>query len=134
MSQDKHIVHTEKAPQAIGPYSQAVVAGSMVFTAGQIGLQPATGELVPGGIEAETRQCLTNLSRVLEASGSATGLVLKTTVFLTDMSEFGKMNAVYGEFFPENPPARTTVAAAGLPRQARVEIEAVAVLHASPGG
>jgi 2-iminobutanoate/2-iminopropanoate deaminase len=105
----------------------------MVFTAGQIGLQPDTGELVGGGIEAETRQVLTNLTHVLEASGSDFGLVVKTTVFLSDMNEFGKMNAVYAEFFSENPPARSTVAAAALPKEARVEIEAVALLR-SPAG
>ena len=132
--QGKQIVHTEKAPKAIGPYSQAVRTGTMVFTAGQIGLQPATGELVPGGIEAETRQVLTNLTHVLEASGSDFGLVLKTTVYLSDMNEFGKMNAVYAEFFPENPPARSTVAAAALPKSARVEIEAVALLRTAQGG
>jgi 2-iminobutanoate/2-iminopropanoate deaminase len=132
-SDAKQIVHTDKAPKAIGPYSQAVCAGTMVFTAGQIGLQPDTGELVGGGIEAETRQVLTNLTHVLEACGSDFGLVLKTTVFLSDMSEFGKMNAVYAEFFAENPPARSTVAAAALPRAARVEIEAVALLRRPAG-
>ena len=129
----KQIVQTDKAPKAIGPYSQAVRTASMVFTAGQIGLQPDTGELVGGGIEAETRQVLTNLTHVLEASGSDFGLVVKTTVFLSDMNEFGKMNAVYTEFFSENPPARSTVAAAALPKEARVEIEAVALLR-SPAG
>jgi 2-iminobutanoate/2-iminopropanoate deaminase len=104
----------------------------MVFTAGQIGLQPGTGELVTGGIEAETRQSLANLTQVLQACGSDIPLVVKTTVFLADMKEFGKMNAVYAQFFSENPPARSTVAAAGLPREARVEIEAVALLRA-PG-
>jgi 2-iminobutanoate/2-iminopropanoate deaminase len=101
----------------------------MVFTAGQIGLQPGTGELIAGGIEAETRQVLTNLTHVLEACGTDLGLVLKTTVFLSDISEFGRMNAVYAEFFSENPPARSTVAVAALPKAARVEIEAVALLR-----
>jgi 2-iminobutanoate/2-iminopropanoate deaminase len=125
----KEIVQTDKAPKAIGPYSQAVRTGTMVFTAGQIGLQPDSGELVAGGIEAETRQVLTNLTHVLEAGGSDFGLVLKTTVFLSDMNEFAKMNAVYAEFFAENPPARSTVAVAALPRGARVEIEALALLR-----
>jgi len=127
------IVQTDKAPRAIGPYSQAVRTETMVFTAGQIGLQPATGELVSGGIEAETRQSLTNLTHVLHACGSEFGLVVKTTVFLADMKEFGKMNAVYAEFFSANPPARSTVAAAALPRDARVEIEAVALVAAPRG-
>ena len=127
------IVQTDKAPKAIGPYSQAVRTEGMVFTAGQIGLQPDTGELVSGGIEAETRQSLTNLTHVLQACGSGFGLVVKTTVFLADMKEFGKMNAVYAEFFAEKPPARSTVAAAALPRDARVEIEAVALLPSSRG-
>lgn len=127
--QGKQIVQTDQAPKAIGPYSQAVRTGSLVFTAGQIGLQPSTGELVAGGIEAQTRQVLTNLTHVLEACGSDFGLVLKTTVFLSDMDEFGKMNAVYAEFFSEHPPARSTVAVAALPKAARVEIEAVALLR-----
>jgi len=128
------IVQTEKAPKAIGPYSQAVRTETMVFTAGQIGLRPDTGELVSGGIEAETRQSLTNLAHVLRACQSDFALVVKTTVFLADMKEFGKMNAVYADFFSENPPARSTVAVAALPRDARVEIEAVALLPAPRGG
>ena len=125
----KKIVVSDKAPKAIGPYSIAVQTGQMVYTAGQIGLDPATGEIVPGGIEAETRQVLTNLKNVLEASGSSLGDVVKTTVFLRDMADFAKMNAIYGEFFNQQPPARTTVAVAGLPKGATVEIEAVATLR-----
>ena len=101
----KEIIHTDKAPEAIGPYSQAVRAGDMVYTAGQIGLNPATMEIVSGGIEAETRQVLSNLKQVLEAANSGMNYVVKTTVFLRDMGDFPKMNAIYAEFFPENPPA-----------------------------
>lgn len=125
----KKIIVSDKAPKAIGPYSIAVQTGQMVYTAGQIGLDPATGEIVPGGIEAETRQVLTNLQNVLEASGSSLGDVVKTTVFLRDMADFAKMNAIYGEFFNQQPPARTTVAVVGLPKGAAVEIEAVATLR-----
>jgi len=125
----KKIVVSDKAPKAIGPYSIAVQTGQMVYTAGQIGLDPATGEIVPGGIEAETRQVLTNLKNVLEASGSSLGDVVKTTVFLRDMADFAKMNVIYGEFFNQQPPARTTVAVAGLPKGGAVEIDAVATLR-----
>lgn len=125
----KKIIVTDKAPKAIGPYSVAVQTGQLVYTAGQIGLDPATGEIIPGGIETETRQVLTNLKNVLEASGSSLGDVVKTTVFLRDMADFAKMNAIYGEFFNQQPPARTTVAVAGLPKGGAVEIEAVATLR-----
>jgi 2-iminobutanoate/2-iminopropanoate deaminase len=124
----KTIVHTDKAPKAIGPYSQAVRTETMVYTAGQIALDPATGELVAGGVEEQTRQVLTNLQNVLEAAGSSLANVVKTTVFLKDMSDFPKMNPVYAEFFGENPPARSTVAVAGLPKGGLVEIEAVALI------
>jgi 2-iminobutanoate/2-iminopropanoate deaminase len=124
----KNVVITEKAPKAIGPYSVANRYGDLIFTAGQIGLDPQTGEMVPGGIEAETRRVMTNLKAVLEAAGSSLEHVLKTTVFLRDMNEFSQMNAVYAEFFPSNYPARSTVQAAGLPKGAAVEIEAVAVV------
>jgi len=130
-TEGKKIIHTDKAPQAIGPYSQAVRTEKMVYTAGQIGLDPATMEIVSGGVEAETRQALTNLKHVLEASNSGLNYVVKTTVFLRDMADFPKMNAVYTEFFPENPPARSTVAAAALPKGVAVEIEAIAL--AAPG-
>lgn len=123
----KKIIHTEKAPEAIGPYSQAVRTECMVYTAGQIGLDPATMEIVSGGVEAETRQVLNNLKQVLEAANSGLNYVVKTTVFLRDMADFPKMNTVYAEFFSENPPARSTVAVAALPKGVAVEIEAVAL-------
>ena len=125
---NRTVVHTDKAPKAIGPYSQAIRTESMIYTAGQTGLDPATGELVAGGVEAQTRQVLTNLKHVIEAAGSSVGNVIKTTVFLTDMSDFPKMNAIYAEFFGENPPARSTVAVAGLPKGGVVEIEAVVLV------
>ena len=122
----KRIIHTDAAPAAIGPYSQAVRAGDFVFTAGQIGLDPATGEMVPGGVEAQTRQALRNLQAVLEAAGASLHQVVKTTVFLADMNDFAAMNAVYATFFSAEPPARSAVQAAALPKGALVEIEAVA--------
>ena len=133
-AEGKKIIYTDKAPKAIGPYSQAVRSEALVYTAGQVGIDPAGGELVEGGIEAQTRQVLTNLKNVLEASDSGLNFVVKTTVFLKDMNDFVKMNAVYAGFFPENPPARSTIAVAGLPKGALVEIEAVALLRAAPGG
>jgi len=132
-AEGKKIIFTDKAPKAIGPYSQAIRTESLVFTAGQAGLDPTTGELVEGGIEAQTRQALTNLKYVLEASDSDLNYVVKTTVFLKDMNDFAKMNAVYGEFFSQNPPARSTIAAAALPKGALVEIEVLALLK-SPRG
>jgi len=126
MRWQKDTVATEKAPKAIGPYSQAVKVGPLVYTAGQIGIDPATGEIVPGGIEAETRQALTNLKHVLEAAGASLDMVVKTTVFLRDINDFARMNAVYAEFFTEGFPARSAVQAAALPKGAAVEIEAVA--------
>lgn len=125
----KKIIFTEKAPKAIGPYSQAIRTESLVFTAGQAGLNPETGELVDGGIEVQTRQALTNLKNVLEAADSGLNYAVKTTVFLKDMNDFTKMNGIYSEFFPENPPARSTIAAAALPKGALVEIEVVAMIH-----
>ncbi len=125
---EKEIIVTEKAPKAIGPYTVANRVGSLVFTAGQLGLLPATMELSPGGIEAETRQALTNIKHVLEAAGSSLDRVVKTTVFLRDMGEFSQMNAIYAEFFPKDPPARSTVQVAALPKGGAVEIEAVAVI------
>ena len=123
----KKIVHTTKAPNAIGPYSQAIRTEGLVFTAGQVGLNPETMELIEGGIEAQTRQALTNLKNVLESADSGLNFVIKTTVFLQNMSDFAAMNAVYAEFFPENPPARSTVQVAGLPKGALVEIECLAL-------
>jgi len=121
-------VSTTNAPQAIGPYSQAIRIGDFVFCAGQAGLEPATGNLVKGGIEAETRQVLQNLAAVLDAANSSMNRVVKTTVFLTNMDEFQKMNAVYAEFFPSNPPARSTVQVSRLPKDACVEIEVIATV------
>jgi 2-iminobutanoate/2-iminopropanoate deaminase len=132
-TEGKKIIQTDKAPDAIGPYSQAVRTENMVYTAGQIGLDPATMELVSGGIEAETRQVLTNLKHVLEAANSGLNYVVKTTVFLRNMGEFSKMNAVYAEFFPENPPARSAVEVAALPKGVAVEIEAVALIAPAHG-
>jgi 2-iminobutanoate/2-iminopropanoate deaminase len=124
----KTIVHTPSAPAAVGPYSQAVKANGFVFTAGQLGFDPASMQIVSGGVEAETRQVLTNLKAVLEAAGSGLDKVVKTTVFMQDLVEFTAMNGVYAEFFPNDPPARSTVQVAGLPRGGRVEIECVAVV------
>ena len=124
----KKTIHTDMAPKAIGPYSQAVCTDTMVYTAGQIGLDPATGELIGSTVEEQTRQALTNIRNVLEAAGSTIGQVVKTTVFLKDMNDFAKMNAVYAEFFGENSPARSTIAVAGLPKGGLVEVEAVALL------
>jgi 2-iminobutanoate/2-iminopropanoate deaminase len=123
----KEIIQTDHAPHAIGPYSQAVKAGGLVFASGQIPTDPQTGQFVAGGIEEQTVQVLKNLAAVLEAAGSDLSRVVKTTVFLADMQEFAAMNDVYGKFFREQPPARATVEAARLPRDARVEIEAIAL-------
>jgi len=123
---EKKILSTEKAPPPVGPYSQAVIAGDLIFTAGQLGIDPKTGELA-AGIEAQTRQALTNLSAVLEAASSSLDQVVKATIFLAHMEDFAAMNAVYGEFFPLQPPARSTVVVAQLPRGALVEIEVIAL-------
>ncbi len=124
----RQVISSDQAPKAIGPYSQAIRAGDYVFCAGQTPIDPATGNLVEGGIEAQTRRALQNLSVVLQAAGTSLSHVVKTTVFLLDMNEFAKMNAVYGEFFPSNPPARSTVQVARLPKDARVEIEVIATV------
>lgn len=123
----KQIVETKSAPQAIGPYSQAVVAAGLVFASGQIPIDPQTGQFVEGGIAEQTEQVMKNLSALLEAAGTKLERVVKTTVFLADMNDFAAMNEVYGRFFTEKPPARATVEAARLPRDARVEIEAIAL-------
>lgn len=125
---EKKVIITDKAPKAIGPYSAGVKAGQFIYTAGQAGLNPLTGQLVSGGIETETRQTLTNLQNILEAGGSSLTQVVKTTVFLRDMADFAAMNAIYAGFFTENPPARSTIQAAALPMGAAVEIEAVALI------
>jgi 2-iminobutanoate/2-iminopropanoate deaminase len=120
-------IATDAAPAAIGPYSQAIRAGKLVFCSGQVGLDPQTGELVTGGIEAETRRALQNLGAVLDAAGVGPADVVKATVFLADMKDFAALNEIYGGFFPDPPPARSTFAVAALPKGARVEIEAIAV-------
>lgn len=122
----KTIISTTGAPQAIGPYSQAVKIGSVVFTAGQIALDPVTGKLVAGDITIQTHQVMRNLRAILEAAGTSLDHVLKTTCFLMDLADFAAFNAVYAEYFPENPPARSTVQAARLPAGASVEVECVA--------
>jgi 2-iminobutanoate/2-iminopropanoate deaminase len=124
----RETIQTENAPAAIGPYSQAIKAGGFVFASGQIPTDPQTGEFVAGGIAEQTEQVLKNLKAVLEAAGSSLDQVVKTTVFLADMKDFPGMNEVYATFFSGPPPARVTVAAAGLPRDARVEIEAIALV------
>ena len=124
----KTIIRTEHAPAAIGPYSQAVQFGQFVYTAGQIPLDPATGALVGGDITDQSERALRNLQAVLAAAGGSLNDVVKTTVFLQDIAEFGAMNAVYAQFFSENPPARSAVQVAAIPLGARVEIEAVAFL------
>ena len=124
----KKIVATEKAPKAIGPYSQAIVHNGLAYLSGQIPLDPATGQLVEGDIAAQTARVLENLKAVLEACGSGLDRVVKTTVFIQDMREFATMNDIYGKYFSENPPARSTVQAARLPRDVRVEIDAIAIV------
>ena len=123
----KQSVKAENAPAAIGPYSHGVVAGAFIFTAGQLGLDPTTNALVPGGVEEQTRQALLNLESILQAAGASLADVVKTTVFLQDMADFAKMNAVYAEFFSENFPARSAIQVAALPKNGLVEIEAIAV-------
>jgi 2-iminobutanoate/2-iminopropanoate deaminase len=125
---NKSVVSTDKAPKAIGPYSQAIKVGEFVFTAGQIALDPATGELVGGGVEAQTRRVLQNLTEVLKGAGTSMDKVIKTTVFMVNLAEFNKMNAVYAEFFPKDPPARSTVQVAALPKMGVIEIEVVALV------
>lgn len=128
MSHEKRVISTETGPKAIGPYSQAIHAGCFIFCSGQVGFNPATGILVEGGVEAETRQALTNLKAILEAAGSDLAYVVKTTIFLRDIQDFTRVNAVYAEFFSSEPPARSTVQVAALPRNAAVEIECVALV------
>jgi 2-iminobutanoate/2-iminopropanoate deaminase len=129
VSNGKKVVKTDAAPGALGPYSQAIVAGGMVYCAGQIPLDPATGQIVSGGVAAQTEQVLKNLRAVLKAAGSDLDRAVKTTVFLKDMNDFGAMNEVYGraEYFGAMPPARSTVEVARLPRDVAVEIEVVAL-------
>jgi 2-iminobutanoate/2-iminopropanoate deaminase len=122
-------IHTEKAPQAIGPYSQAIATGGLVFSAGQVAIDPATGELVAGDTTAQTRQVLKNLAAVLAAAGTGLGQVVKTTVFLKNFDDFAAMNAVYAEAFGDHKPARSTVEVVRLPKNALVEIEAIAIVR-----
>ena len=125
---NRTVIHTDHAPKAIGPYSQAIRVGDFIYTAGQVSIVPATGDLIAGDIEAQTRQVLNNLKAVLEAAGSGLDKVVKTTVFMTNLGDFTRMNGVYAEFFPSQPPARSTVQVAALPKGAMVEIECVAVI------
>lgn len=122
----KKIITTAKAPQAIGPYSQAVIYNGFAFLSGQIPLDPSSGQLVAGDVAVQTERVLENLKAVLEASGSSLDRVVKTTVYLKNMGDFPKMNEVYGRYFPSNPPARATVEAARLPKDVQVEIDAIA--------
>jgi len=122
----KEILLSDKAPRPIGPYSQGLLVGSLLFTSGQIGLDPETGDLVSPQVSEQTRKALDNLAQVLKSRGRSLRDVVKTTVYLTDMKDFPELNKVYGEFFREQPPARTTVGVSSLPRNAKVEIEAIA--------
>ncbi len=124
---ERHIVNTSRAPAAIGPYSQAVRAGGFLFVSGQIPIDPASGDLVQGGIQAETRQVLDNLRAILEAAGSSLEKVVKTTLFIADMNAFGTINDIYAEYFSAQPPARACVQVARLPKDVQIEIEAVAL-------
>ena len=126
---DRRVISTPNAPQALGPYSQAIRSGELIFCAGQAGLDPATGKLVEGGIQEQTRRVLQNLSAALEAAGSSLSRVVKTTVFMVNLDEFKSMNEVYAEFFPSAPPARSTVQVSRLPAGAAVEIEAIAIAN-----
>jgi len=128
MSKSREAIHTDGAPQAIGPYSQAIRAGGWLFTAGQIGLDPATGEFAGEDVESQARRAMHNLRAVLEEAGASMEQVVKTTIFLADMGDFAAVNAIYGSHFEPPYPARSTVAAAQLPKGARVEIEVVARL------
>ena len=128
MARVREAVASDAAPKAIGPYSQAIRVGGVLYTAGQVALDPASGQMVEGGIEAQTRRVLDNLTAVLQAAGGSLANVVKTTVFMQDLGEFAAMNAVYAEYFSGSFPARSTVQVAGLPRGARVEIECIAAL------
>jgi 2-iminobutanoate/2-iminopropanoate deaminase len=125
----KKVIQTEKAPKAIGPYSQAIQAGNLLFLSGQIPLDPVSGELVKGDIREQTRRVLENLKGVLESQHLGMDDVVKVTIFLKDMGNFSQVNEVYGTYFPSSPPARSTVEVARLPRDAGIEIEAIALTH-----
>ena len=122
----KQIIHTSEAPQALGPYSQAVRVGHLVFLSGQIPLDPASGKVVEGDIEAQTKRVMENLSAVLRASGASFADVVKTSIFLADLGHFAKMNEIYGSYFTSEPPARSTVQVGALPRGVRIEIDMIA--------
>jgi 2-iminobutanoate/2-iminopropanoate deaminase len=124
----KKVIHSNNAPKAIGPYSQAVVVGQFLYTSGQLGLDPVTGNLMEGGVEAEARQAMVNLGYILNDAGCNYSDVIKTLVFLKDMNDFSKVNFIYGEFFQEDPPARSAVQVAALPKGAAIEIEAIAYI------
>ncbi len=125
---DKEIVSTDRAPAAIGPYSQAIRSGGLLFISGQIPIDPATGDVVAGTIEDQTRQVMENLKAILGAAGLGMERVVKTTIFLTDLDAFASVNAIYGRYFPANPPARATVEVSRLPKGVAVEIEAIATV------
>lgn len=122
------IIQTDKAPKAVGPYSQAVKVNNTIFTSGQLPIDPKTGKIVEGSVEEQTRQMMENLKNVLEAAGASLDLVVKTTLFITDIKDFQKINNIYGEYFPKNPPARATVEVSALALGAQVEADAIAVL------
>lgn len=126
----KEVIRTTQAPAAIGPYSQGIKisGGTLLFTAGQVALDPAKGQMIEGDIKAQTRRVLENVKAILTAAGGSLANVVKTTVFMTDLGEFAAMNEAYGEFFPQNPPARSTVEVRALPRGAKVEIETIAMV------
>ena len=129
MKIEKNIITTDKAPAAVGPYSQATATGNLVFTAGQIPLDPANGKLVTGDIEEQTHRVLQNVQALLQEARSSLATVIKTTVFMTDLADFSRMNAVYSEYFPSEPPARSTVQVTALPLGAQIEIECVAMTN-----
>ncbi len=131
MSKTKEVIIPAGGAKPLAPYSPGIRVGDFVYTAGQVGLDPATGKLVEGGVQAETRQALENLKKILDAAGSGMAQVIKTTVFMTDMANYGPINEIYGQYFSEEPPARSAVAVRALPAGALVEIEAVAVVKAA---
>ncbi|KYO68692.1 MULTISPECIES: RidA family protein [Thermovenabulum] len=123
---EKKIIKTDQAPKAIGPYSQAVMVGDFLFASGQIALDPATGEMVEGGIEAQATRVMENIKNILAAAGMDFSNVVKSTIFITDINNFAKVNEIYGKYFPENPPARSTIEVSKLPKGALIEIEVIA--------
>lgn len=127
LQKNKEVIGSPKAPKAVGPYSAGIKTGSFVFLSGQLGLDPTSGEFAAADVEGQTRQSLENLENILKSNGLSMAHVVKTTVFLKDMNDFAKMNAVYAEFFKENPPARSTIQVAALPKGGLVEIEAIAL-------